>query len=125
MNTPRKTILLVDDSVTSLFMEKMVLRQGPYELLTACDGREGVERALAERPDLIVMDVVMPRMGGVEALRELRARAETRLTPVILVTTRGEPASVEAGYESGCSDYLTKPFEPEELLSKVRDCLGA
>ena len=91
MNVDRKKILLVDDSVTSLFMEKMVLRQGPYDLVTASDGREGVERALSERPDLIVMDVVMPNMSGVEALRELRARPETRGTPVILVTTRGEP----------------------------------
>jgi DNA-binding response OmpR family regulator len=121
----KKKILLVDDSATSLFMERMVLKHEPYDLLTASDGQQGVERALAERPDLIVMDVVMPRMTGIEALRELRGKTETRRTPVILVTTRGEPANVEAGYESGCTDYLTKPFDPEELLAKVRACLGA
>jgi CheY-like chemotaxis protein len=122
---PKKKILLVDDSVTSLFMEKMVLKHGPYELVTAMDGQEGVASALRERPDLILMDVVMPRMTGIEALRELRKNDLTRRTPVILVTTRGEPSNVEAGFEHGCTDYLTKPFEPEELLSKVRDCLGA
>lgn len=121
----KKKILLVDDSATSLFMERMVLKHEPYDLLTASDGQQGVERAVAERPDLIVMDVVMPRMTGIEALRELRGKTETRRTPVILVTTRGEPANVEAGYESGCTDYLTKPFDPEELLAKVRACLGA
>ncbi|HET7294665.1 MAG TPA: response regulator [Vicinamibacteria bacterium] len=121
----KKKILLVDDSVTSLFMERMTLKHGPYDLVTASDGQQGVERALAERPDLIVMDVVMPRMTGLEALRELRSKPETRGTPVILVTTRGEPANVEAGYESGCTDYLTKPFDPEELLVKVQACLGA
>jgi CheY-like chemotaxis protein len=120
----RKKILLVDDSRTSLFMEQMILQQGPYRLITANDGREGVERALAERPDLIVMDVVMPRMNGFEALRALRAQPETRETPVILVTTRGEPANVEEGYAAGCSEYVTKPIDAEELLAKVKASLG-
>ena len=120
-----KKILLVDDSRTSLFMERMILQQGPYKLLTANDGQEGVERALAEHPDLILMDVVMPRMNGFEALRELRAQEATRDTPVILVTTRGEPANVEEGYQAGCSDYLTKPIDPQELLAKVASCLPA
>ena len=120
-----KKILLVDDSKTSLFMERMILQQGPYALSTACDGQEAVERALLERPDLILMDVVMPRMSGFEALRALRAKPETRGTPVILVTTRGEPANVEEGYQAGCSEYLTKPIDPDELLAKVRSCLGA
>jgi DNA-binding response OmpR family regulator len=123
--TMNKKILLVDHSQTSLFLERMILRQGPYDLVTAADGEEGVREALAQRPDLILMDVVMPRMNGFQALRELRARPETRQTPVILVTTRGEPANVEEGWESGCSDYLTKPIDPEELLTKVKSCLGA
>ena len=125
MEQQKKKILLVDDSRTSLFMERMILRQGPYDLVTANDGVEGVEQAKAEAPDLILMDVVMPRMTGFEALRALRKSPVTRSTPVILVTTRGEPANVEEGWEAGCSDYLTKPIDPEELLAKVRGCLGA
>jgi CheY-like chemotaxis protein len=121
----KKKILLVDDSRTSLFMERMILRQGPYDLFTAEDGAEAVEQALAQKPDLILMDVIMPRMTGFEALRALRKSPTTRSTPVILVTTRGEPANVEEGWEAGCSDYLTKPIDPEELLAKVRGCLGA
>jgi CheY-like chemotaxis protein len=120
----KKKILLVDDSKTSLFMERMILQRGPYTLLTAQDGVEAVERATADRPDLILMDVVMPRMTGIEALRELRTRQATRTTPVILVTTRGEATNVEAGWETGCNDYVTKPIDPEELLAKVRGCLG-
>ena len=120
-----KKILLVDDSRTSLFMERMILGQGPYEFVTAADGEQGVREAVAHRPDLILMDVVMPRMNGFEALRAIRARPETQRTPVILVTTRGEPANVEDGWEAGCSDFLTKPIDPEELLTKVKSCLGA
>jgi CheY-like chemotaxis protein len=120
----RKKILLVDDSPTSLFVERMVLKDGNYELVTARDGQEAVEQADLHRPDLILMDVVMPRMTGLEACRELRRRPPTERTPIILVTTRGESDSVEAGYESGCSDYITKPIDGLELLTKVRSHLG-
>ncbi len=120
----KKKILLVDDSSTVLLMERMILSKSPYDLVTARDGMEGVEKAKAERPDLILMDVVMPRMDGFEACRRLRADDETREIPVIMVTTRGELQSVESGYESGCSDYVTKPINGLELLSKVRNYLG-
>ena len=120
----RKKILLVDDSRTSLFMEQMILKKGPYDIVTASDGAEGVSRAENDRPDLILMDVVMPKMTGFEAVRELRARDATREIPVIMVTTRGEGENVEAGFESGCTDYLTKPIDAVALLAKVRDYLG-
>lgn len=120
----RKKILLVDDSSTVLLMEKMILSKSEYDVVTARDGIEGVEKARNERPDLILMDVVMPRMDGFEAVRKLREDAATRSIPVIMVTTRGELQSVEAGYASGCSDYVTKPINGLELLTKVRSCLG-
>jgi CheY-like chemotaxis protein len=119
----RKKILLVDDSQTALLMEQMILKKGPYDLVTAGDGAEGVAKAVSERPDLILMDVVMPRMGGFEALRDLRQREATREIPVIMVTTRGEGENVETGFASGCSDYLTKPIDSVALLAKVRDYL--
>ncbi len=120
----RTTILLVDDSSTVLLMERMILSKSAYDVVTAKDGLEGVEKARAEHPDLILMDVVMPRMDGFEACRRLRERDETRAIPVIMVTTRGELASVESGYSSGCTDYVTKPINGLELLTKVRSCLG-
>lgn len=121
----RKKILLVDDSATVLMMERMLLgRQQAYELLVAHDGSEGVEKAQAEKPDLILMDVVMPRMDGFEALRRIRADAALQATPVIMVTTRGELANVEQGYASGCTDYVMKPINGVELLTKVRQYLG-
>jgi CheY-like chemotaxis protein len=120
----RKKILLVDDSKTVLLMEQMILKKGPYDVVMANDGSEGLERAVAERPDLILMDLVMPRMSGLEAIRELRRREVTKYIPVIMVTTRGEAESMEAGFESGCNDYLTKPIDSGALLAKVRDHLG-
>jgi CheY-like chemotaxis protein len=120
----RKKILIVDDSATILMMVRMVLGRGRYDLVTACDGRDAVEKARVQKPDLVVMDVVMPRMTGFEACRELRQRVETKDIPIILVTTRGEPESVEKGFECGCSEYVTKPIDGLELLSKVQSCLG-
>ena len=120
----RKKILLVDDSSTILMMEKFILRNHAYDIVTAADGEEGVRRALEHRPDLILLDVVMPKMGGFEACRQLRANEITRATPIIMVTTRGEAANVEAGWTAGCSDYITKPINGIELLAKVRNFLS-
>jgi DNA-binding response OmpR family regulator len=121
---PPRKILLVDDSRTILMMERMVLARERYELLTAGDGREAVEKAAAEHPDAILMDVVMPHMNGFDAVRELRRREDTRSIPVIMVTTRGEAENVEAAFECGCSDYVTKPIDAAELLAKLRNLLG-
>jgi len=120
----RKKILLVDDSPTVLLMEQMLLGKGSYELVVAKDGEEGVRRALEERPDLILMDVVMPNVDGLEACRRLRADPSTSATPIVMVTTRGEMRFVEDGYRSGCNDYVTKPIDGHELLTKVRSLLG-
>ncbi len=118
--TDRKKILLVDDSSTVLLFEKMVLSKEPYDVLVANDGVEGLEKALSDRPDLILMDVVMPRMDGLEACRRIRARGEIARIPIILVTTRGEADAIARGRAAGCSDYVVKPIDPGELLSKVR-----
>jgi len=117
-------ILLVDDSETILQMEQMILAKEPYELLVARDGAEGVARALEDNPDLILMDVVMPRMGGFEALRQLRGNQRTSTVPVVMVTTKAEADSIETGYASGCNDYIVKPIDSIELIAKLRDLLG-
>ena len=120
----RKKILLVDDSSTILMMEKFILRNGPYEILTATNGEEGVLKAAEQMPDLILLDVIMPKMGGFEACRLLRSTRATSEIPIIMVTTRGEAANVEAGWANGCTDYVTKPINAIELLAKVRNFLG-
>ena len=122
MSEAKQRILLVDDSETILTLEQMILRDA-YELMTAKDGREGVAQALALRPDLILLDVMMPNMNGFEALRELRRRPATRAIPVLMVTTTGEEESMETAFSSGCNDYIMKPIDGQELLTKVRSFL--
>jgi DNA-binding response OmpR family regulator len=119
-----KKILLVDDSSTTLLLEQMVLNGSGYELHTAKDGDAGVEAALRLRPDLVLLDVVMPKMDGFEVCRRLREDDSTRETPIILVTTRGEEANLEKGFEAGCNDYVLKPINAAELLAKVKNLLG-
>ena len=121
---PRKKILLVDDSSTILMMEKFILRNDPYDFVTASNGEEAVEKAVSEQPDLILLDVIMPRMGGFEACRLIRDREATKHIPVIMVTTRGQASNIESGWASGCTDYVTKPINAVELLAKVRSLLG-
>ena len=120
----KKKILLVDDSHTVLLMERMILAKFPFDLITASSGEEAVAKACAEVPDLILMDVVMPKMNGFEAVAAIREREATRRTPIIMVTTRGEADNVEKGFTAGCSEYVTKPINSLELLTKVRSCLG-
>lgn len=118
----RKKILVVDDSSTTRMLEQMILAKGAYQVVTAKDGEEAVRKARVETPDLILLDVIMPRMDGFEALRRIRA-ADVK-TPIIMVTTRGEAVNMEQGYASGCTEYVTKPIDAVELLAKVKDCLG-
>lgn len=121
----RKKILIVDDSRTALMMTRMLLAKGPFDLVTAQSGEEGIAKALSERPDLVILDVVMPRLSGFDVLQRLRGEEATRHTPIIMLTTRGEQDNVESGYSLGCNEYLTKPVNGAELSAKVRDLIGA
>jgi CheY-like chemotaxis protein len=118
-------ILLVDDSATVLMMERMILASERFEIVTASNGEEAQLKARIEQPNLILMDVVMPRMNGIQACKALRQDPSTSHIPIILVTTRGEAETMEQGYESGCNDYVTKPVNSAELLGKIRSILGA
>jgi CheY-like chemotaxis protein len=122
---PPKKILLVDDSSTVLMMEKMLLAGCGYDIVVARDGEEGVQKATSELPDLILLDLIMPKVDGVEACRRIRAQPSTSAIPIIMVTTRSEAEVVENSYKTGCNDYINKPINNSELLAKVRSFLGA
>jgi len=120
-----KKVLLVDDSTTTLMMEEMILKQRTaYQTVTAKDGLDAIARAVEETPDLVLMDVVMPRMNGFEACKRMRLESSLKTTPIILVTTRGEEEYVEAGFQSGCNDYITKPINSRELVTLLQNYLG-
>ena len=120
-----KKILVVDDSKTALMMEREIVeRRTTYQCVTASDGQEAVEKALQQHPDLVLMDVVMPRMNGFEACKRMRQQPGTREIPIVLVTTRGEESYMEAGFQSGCNDYITKPVDSAELVALLQSYLG-
>ena len=121
----RKKILLVDDAKTVLMMEQMILNQPEFQLITAHDGEQAVELALAEAPDLILLDVIMPNMTGIEVLERLRSEPATKRVPIIMDPTPRESEYVEKARAAGCTDYVTKPLDAAALLSKVRNLLGA
>lgn len=121
-----KKILVVDDSKVAAMSVQMILRRGnSYEVSFASDGQEAVTKASEEQPDLILMDIVMPKMNGFEACRAIRSQENTAEIPIILVTTRGEESSVQNGYAAGCNDYVNKPIDSVELLQKIDSLIKA
>jgi len=121
-----KKILLVDDSSTSRMTARMLLAgHESYVLTSACDGKEGVEKAIAEVPNLILMDIEMPRMNGLEACKLLKQNAATKNIPIVLLTMRSEETFVRQGYANGCNDFLTKPVNEQKLALVIRKYLGS
>jgi DNA-binding response OmpR family regulator len=118
-------VLLVDDSRATLMMEQMILATGGYEICTAQNGEEALEVAAREKPDLILLDLVMPKKDGISACAELRRQEATRDVPIIMVTTKGCEGSMEAAFRAGCTDFVTKPINNLELSTKVRALLEA
>lgn len=120
-----KKVLLVDDSATSLVMNRIVIsRKTPHEVLTAENGLEGLRLAALNKPDLILLDVMMPGMDGLEVCRNLRSKTETSKIPIVLLTYRSGDDIVKRGFESGCTAYLNKPIEDAKLLQTVTTYLG-
>ncbi|HOX46389.1 MAG TPA: response regulator [Myxococcota bacterium] len=115
-----RKILLVDDTETVLLFMRMMLSTYGYDMTTAHDGREALAAVQADPPDLILLDIMMPVMDGIECCRRVKADPKTNRIPIVMVTTKGEPALVERAFLAGCNDYLTKPVSKLELLAKVR-----
>lgn len=112
-------ILIVDDEVDILELLQYNLEKEGYKVKTASDGSKAVKTAKAFLPDLILMDIMMPVMDGVEACRQLRQGAETKDTKIIFLTARTEEYSEVAAFEVGADDYLTKPIKPRALISRI------
>ncbi len=112
-------ILIVEDEEKLARMLELELTHEGYETEKACDGRTGLEKALSGRFDLVLLDIMLPRLSGMEVLRRLR-RAEEGHTPVLLLTARDAVMDKVSGLDAGAEDYITKPFAIEELLARIR-----
>jgi two-component system alkaline phosphatase synthesis response regulator PhoP len=116
-------ILLVDDEPDVLEFLSFNLKKEGYEVFTACDGRNAIQIAKKARPSLIVLDVMMPEMDGIEACKELRTMAETKNAFIIFLTARTEDYSQIAGLDAGADDYVSKPIKPRVLISRIKALL--
>jgi twitching motility two-component system response regulator PilH len=118
-------ILVVDDSPTEIVVFKKILAKHGYEILVASDGQEGVDVAIRELPDLILMDVVMPVLNGFQATRQLKNNEATENIPVIMVTTKDQQTDINWGMRQGATEYMVKPISPADLLNKIKALLNA
>jgi adenylate cyclase len=122
LRTPPR-ILAVDDVPENLEIVRMRLQAHGYEVVTAADGEEALVRAREVDPDLVLLDIMMPKLDGISALKQLKQDAALRFIPVILLTAKSDTADVVAGLEAGGDDYLTKPFDQAALIARVRSML--
>jgi twitching motility two-component system response regulator PilH len=118
---PVRKILVVDDSPTERFFLSDLLGREGYEVIVASGGEEGVAKAKADAPDVIVMDVVMPGLNGYQATRILTRDEQTRNIPIILCTTKGQETDKIWGMRQGAIDYLVKPVDTRQLLQRIAD----
>ncbi len=119
----RPLILIVDDIEENIEIVRVRLEAQGYEIATAANGREALEQASALRPDLILLDIMMPEMDGIEVTKRLKSDEALRPIPIILLTAKSSIKDVVAGLDAGGDDYLTKPFEPATLVARVRSLL--
>jgi len=119
-----KRILVVDDEVQLVEMVKIRLEANGYEILSAYDGQEALDKARKEKPDLIVLDLMLPKLDGYKVCRMIKFDDRYKNIPIILFSARAQESDKEMGIQVGADAYITKPFEPKVLLSKIKELLG-
>jgi DNA-binding response OmpR family regulator len=117
-------VLAADDDEDILALVAFRLERSGYTVIQARDGQEALDLALSEKPDLAVLDVMMPKLDGFELTRRLRSEEATSRMPIILLTARAQDSDVAQGFEAGADDYIRKPFSPQELRTRVQAILG-
>jgi DNA-binding response OmpR family regulator len=120
-----KKILAAEDSPTILEMIKQSLEEGGFSVITAIDGQDALEKARVQKPDLIVLDLMLPKVDGYKVCRMLKFDEKYKAIPIIVLTARAGEADKKLAAEVRADAYLVKPFEPEVLLSKIKEFLGA
>jgi two-component system, chemotaxis family, chemotaxis protein CheY len=118
-----KTVLIVDDSATMRQMVSFTLKQAGFAVLEAGDGQQGLERLAGARVDLIVTDLNMPRMDGIELIRHVRSLAASKHLPILMLTTESQQEKRQQGRAAGATGWMVKPFEPQKLLQTIAKVL--
>ena len=116
----RKHVLIVEDDKDILELITYNLEREAYEVTGVASGEDGVDAARSEKPDIILLDLMLPGIDGLDVCRRLKAEPETSHIPIIMVTAKGEEADIVAGLELGADDYVTKPFSPKVLIARIR-----
>ena len=117
-------ILVVDDEVNITQILELSIGAEGFEVITASNGEEAIDKARKEQPDLIILDIMMPRIDGYEACRILKANPLTKNIPVVLLTAKGRDIDKRLGYEVGATDYIVKPFSPNKLIERINELLS-
>jgi DNA-binding response OmpR family regulator len=120
----RQIVLVADDDADVRDLVAFRLDRAGYEVMAAADGQDALELARSRSPDIAVLDVMMPRLDGLQVTRQMRAIDELARVPVLLLTASVHEAAVTQGFEAGADDYMKKPFSPAELVARVRALLG-
>src|SRR6476469_5986585 len=118
-------ILLIEDSPTESAVMTQLLERNGHQVMTSGSAEDGIEACRRERPDLVLMDVVLPGMNGFQATRALSRDAETKTIPVLIVSTKGMDTDKAWGLRQGAKDYIVKPPREDELISRINELLGA
>lgn len=119
-----KRILVVDDEEGIVKVVKMYLEHHDYEVITASDGQDGLAKAKTEKPNLIILDLMLPKINGYKVCGLLKKDTKYAKTPIVLFTAKAQEKDLKLGEEVGADAYITKPFEPEVLLSKIEELIG-
>ena len=117
-------ILVVDDEIYIVHILDFSLGMEGYEVVTALDGEQALEKVKTEKPDLIVLDIMMPKLDGYEVCKNIKSNAATQHIPVILLSAKGRNVDQKLGFDVGADDYITKPFSPRKLVERINQLLG-
>ncbi len=115
----KMTVLVIDDDPVILELLRVNFEIEGFDVITAVDGAEGLERAQAQRPDVVISDIMMPRRDGLQLLGDLKGDPETEDLPVILLSAKAQKSEVQEGLDMGADDYITKPFDPIKLIDRL------
>ncbi len=119
-----KKILVVDDKREVVELVTATLEGEGYQIISAFDGREALEKIGKEKPDLVLLDIIMPKMDGFEVLAKAKKDPQTKDIPIVMLTAKGQQSDEDKGRRLGAEDYIIKPFSPSHLLHKIEEVLG-